>query len=463
MKEILRRAKELAERIRREGFVRVVTHIDADGITSGAIAFESLKRAGIDCEIEFVKNLSPDVLEKYSNDFIWFTDLGSGCIGDIVDFGIDCVISDHHTPNGHYRYQLNPHDFGYDGSYDLSGAGATYLIAKFLSPFNYDLIQLAIVGAVGDLQDSKECKLIGLNRYLVDEGIKLGFLKSERDLRFFGKQTRPVFKMLEYNYDPYIPGVSGNERGAIGLMKRLGVPLKDGDWRRWIDLNTNERRAIVSELVKICIKHRYPLSVIKRIVGECYILVKQREGTELRDAMEFSTLLNATARYNKAEIGLRVCLGVLNGCDETAFKKARNLLQRHRRNLSEGLKIALDRLESYGNVQFFHAKDEILDTIVGIVAGMCYCRADLNKPIVAFANCEEGVKVSARATQRLVDLGVNLAEAIRRACEKVGGRGGGHKIAAGAIIPKGKEWEFLEEFSKVVGEQIKSQPLRSRT
>jgi len=87
----------------------------------------------------------------------------------------------------------------------------------------------------------------------------------------------------------------------------------------------------------------------------------------------------------------------------------------------------------------------------------------LNKPIVAFANCEEGVKVSARATQRLVDLGLNLAEAIRRACEKVGGMGGGHKIAAGAIIPKGKEWEFLEEFSRVVGEQIKSQPSRSRT
>ena len=88
---------------------------------------------------------------------------------------------------------------------------------------------------------------------------------------------------------------------------------------------------------------------------------------------------------------------------------------------------------------------------------MCYCKANLDKPIIAFANCDEGVKVSARATQRLVDMGLNLAKAIEIACRKVGGHGGGHKIAAGAVIPKGKEWEFLEEFNRAVENQIKAQ------
>ncbi len=458
MNNLLKRAKELADIIRREGFVKVVTHIDADGITSGAIAFESLKRAGIDCEIEFVKNLDTKLIEKLANDFVWFTDLGSGSIKDIVEFGVNCVITDHHIPDGYYRNQLNPHDFGYDGSYDLSGSGATYLVAKFLNPMNHlDLVQLAVVGAVGDLQDSRDCKLIGLNEFLVREGVKHNILKVERDLRFFGKQTKPVFKMLEYNFDPYIPGVSGSEKGAIELLRRLGIPLKLENWRRWIDLERWEKRAVVSELVRICIKKRYPISYIKRIVGDCYILAKQAEGTELRDAMEFSTLLNATARYNRAGIGLKVCLGILNGNFDWALRKAQRLLQQHRRNLSEGIKVALDRMEELEYVQFFHAKNDILDTIVGIVAGMCYCKANLEKPILAFANSDEGIKVSARATQRLVDKGVDLAKAIRLACEKVGGRGGGHKIAAGAIIPKGKEWEFLEEFNRIIGEQISIQ------
>ncbi|RLI86999.1 MAG: recombinase RecJ [Archaeoglobales archaeon] len=454
MKEILAKAREIAEVIRREGFVKIVTHIDADGITSGAIAFESLRRAGIDCEIEFLKKLDVDVI---GDEFVWFTDLGSSCIREIVRSGLRCVITDHHVPDGYYKNQLNPHDFGYDGSYDLSGSGATYLVSKFLNPVNHtDLIQLAIVGAVGDLQDSRECKLVGLNEALVNEGVTYGFLDVERDLRFFGKQTRPVFKMLEYNFDPYIPGVSGSERGSIDLLKRLGIPLKFEDWRRWIDLEIDERRAIVSELVRICIRNKYPIGYIGRLVGECYILKKQAEGTELRDATELSTLLNATARYNKAEIGLKVCLGILDGDLDWAFRKARRLLQMHRRNLSEGIKLALSRMEELENIQFFHARDEIIDTIVGIVAGMCYSRVNLEKPIVAFANCDEGVKVSARATQRLVDGGVDLEKAIRLACERVGGSGGGHKIAAGAVIPRGKENEFLEEFNRIIGEQIRN-------
>jgi RecJ-like exonuclease len=320
-----------------------------------------------------------------------------------------------------------------------------------------DLVQLAVVGAVGDLQDSRDCRLVGLNEFLVREGVKHNILKVERDLRFFGKQTKPVFKMLEYNFDPYIPGVSGSEKGAIDLLRRLGIPLKLENWRRWIDLEKGEKKAVISELVRICIKKRYPISYIKRIVGDCYILAKQAEGTELRDAMEFSTLLNATARYNKAEIGLKVCLGILNGNLDWALRKAQRLLQQHRRNLSEGIKVALERMEELEYVQFFHAKNDILDTIVGIVAGMCYCKANLEKPILAFANSDEGIKVSARATQRLVDRGVDLAKAIRLACEKVGGRGGGHRIAAGAVIPKGKEWEFLEEFNRIIGEQISIQ------
>ena len=107
------------------------------------------------------------------------------------------------------------------------------------------------------------------------------------------------------------------------------------------------------------------------------------------------------------------------------------------------------------NIQYFHAGNEILDTIVGIVAGMCFSKANLNKPIVAFAYTEDGVKVSARATQRLVERGVHLARAIKIASEKVGGSGGGHSIAAGATIPKGTEDEFLKELDRIIGQQLK--------
>lgn len=453
--EIVNRAKIIAEKIEKNEDVLVVTHIDADGITSGSIAKISLERLGIECEVHFVKQLGDSEIDEIADlsRFTWFTDLGSGQVKSIIESGIDFVITDHHVPIEDNSLQLNPHVFGFDGSYELSGSTTTYIVARLLGKSlfanNIDLSALSIVGAVGDLQDSRDGMLVGLNRKILDEAVKAKVVNAVRDLRLFGKQTRPVVKMLEYTFDPTLPGVSGSERGAIEFLQSIGIEVED--WKRWIDLTFEERRRVVSELTKICIQAKLPFRMIKRLVGECYILLNEEEGTELRDAMEFSTLLNATARYGHQDIGLKVCLGDR----DKAFKRARTLLQNHRRNLSEGLRIVDEvGIKELENIQYFDAGDMILDTIVGIVAGMCFSKANSEKPIVALAKNDEGVKVSARATRKLVDRGIHLAKAIKIASEKIGGRGGGHSIAAGAQIPESEVETFLRELDKIIGLQL---------
>jgi len=120
---------------------------------------------------------------------------------------------------------------------------------------------------------------------------------------------------------------------------------------------------------------------------------------------------------------------------------------------SSGFDEIAERIEELENIQYFHAGDKILDTIVGIVAGMSYTFSNRNKPIIAFAENEDGIKVSARATKNLVEMGIHLANAIKIAAEKVGGIGGGHNIAAGATIPKGSENEFLKILDEIIGKQ----------
>ncbi len=458
MKQLITRASELAKSILEHDEVLIVTHIDADGITSGAIAYRSLSRVGIEADIVFVKQLDQQSIDKIKdeNKFVWFTDLGSGQINEFD--GIEFVITDHHVPVAYHKMQLNPHEFGYDGTVEMSGSVATFLVATFVKRragnlFDYeeantDLSALAIVGAVGDLQDSKSCKLLGLNREVALKAQKLGHINIVRDLRFFGKQTRPVAKMLEYNTDPVIPGITGNERGVLEFLSNLNVD----PWKRWIDLPLKDRRKIVSGIVRACVNLHLPYESILRIVGECYLLSREEEGTEKKDANEFSTLLNATARHGKPEIGLKVCLG-----DEEAFRHARYLLQNHRRILSSGVKLVDEiGIEELEHIQYFHAQDEIPDTVVGIVAGMCFYKANVKKPIIAFAESDNGIKVSARATYELVESGVHLAKAIKKAAELVGGSGGGHSVAAGALIPEGKEGEFLKILDNIIGEQIKS-------
>jgi RecJ-like exonuclease len=454
---LIKRAKKIGKIIKNSKEIHIVSHIDADGITAGAIAFQTLNRLSKNYSIEFVKQLDEKVLERLKNEnheLVWFTDLGSSVSTSHLE--INKIITDHHAcpDNSDLPFHLNSHLFGLDGGLEISGAGTTYFVARTIDKKNMDLSALAIVGACGDLQDKKYCKLIGLNRDILNDGKKADAIHSKIDIRYFGRETRPIYKLLQYSNDPLIPSLSGRESACISFLQELGITMKDGDdWRRWIDLSKDERRLILSNIAQMLLIKGFGHKLTKRILGEAYILNQEMEGTEVHDAKEFATLLNSTARYGKHEVGLKVCLGDR----EKFFKDAKNLLQGHRHNLVEGLQFAKEEgIIKRKYLQFFHTRDGIRDTIIGIVANMLLNSEEVSSdlPLVGFAfKGEDEVKVSARSTEKLVEKGLNLSEAMKKAASTLNGVGGGHNIAAGATIPKGKEEEFLEKLE----EEIKSQ------
>jgi len=235
----------------------------------------------------------------------------------------------------------------------------------------------------------------------------------------------------------------------------LNIRLKDEDyWRKWVDLNKEERQKIISSIAQMLLTKGFGHKIAGRLIGEIYILSKEKKGTELHDAKEFATLLNSTARYGQYEVGLEVCLGDR----DKWLKKALNLLGGHRRNLVEGLQFAKEeKIQKRTFLQFFHAGDGIRDTIIGIVTNMMLNSEDIesNLPLVGFAYTENGdVKASARTTHALVDKGLDLSSALRNAAKELNGVGGGHNIAAGATIPKGKEEEFLDILEKEIKDQL---------
>ncbi len=459
------RAAECADRLRDTDGVILASHIDADGLTSAAIAASALERAGIPFETVFSKQLDESEIAGIANmdrDVVLFTDFGSGQLDIIAEHeeagDFTPVVADHHQPaDAETEYHLNPLLFGINGASELSGAGASYALARALEPAdgdNRDLATLAIVGAVGDMQASSG-ELVGANRQIVEEGVAAGVLDERTDLSLYGKQTRPLPKLLEYSTDVYIPGISNDERGAMGFLDDLDLGLKaDGDWRRWVDLTDDERQTVASALVQRAVSRGVPAEKIDGLVGTTYSLTAEPEGTELRDASEFSTLLNATARYERADVGLAVCLGDRGD----ALDRARQLLRDHRRNLSEGIEwVTSEGVTREEHVQWFHAEDRIRETIVGIVAGMAVGAdgVDRGTPIIAFANKnDEEVKVSSRGTHSLVREGLDLSAVMGEASRAVGGDGGGHDVAAGATIPEGREDEFVELADEIVAEQL---------
>ncbi len=460
-------AQQIAERLRSADRVGVYCHIDADGITGGAIASEALSRAGITHEVAFLKKLdeaSIQVIRREAPPVAWFVDFGAGQLHHME--GLDAVITDHHVPTSReipmerrrdlVRFaededrvlMLNPHMEG-EGSDVVSGAGLAYAVAKALDPGNRDLAAVAIVGAVADVQDQEFRRLRGFNRSILQDGIEAGVLQAHTDLRLFGRETRPIHKMLEYSNDPWIPKLSGNGEACIAFLLEVGIDLKVEDtWRTWSELDPGEKRRIVSELVTHMLSRGCGWLQAVRLVGEVYTLVREPVGSPTRDAKEFGTLINACGRYEAAEIGYRVCRGDRAEALEEAFK----LLAGHREHLVSSLdwieQVGLSQLDA---IQWFHAEDKIRDTVVGIAAGIALqASGNRQMPILAFAFAPDGVKVSARAPRELVARGLDLAAIMREASKRFGGEGGGHHGAAGATIPRGTEQEFAKAVDALV-------------
>jgi len=475
-------ARKAAEELKRCGSVQVASHIDADGVAAAAIASSALARAGVKAEVEFFKKLDQaaiDSLRERNSDAIWFTDLGSGSLSKIE--GSKAIISDHHVPepgigvakrSGQAALtdfstvvHVNPHLHGLSGANELSGAGSTFLVAAAMDVRNVDLAHLAILGAVGDLQDQKSRRLEGLNRAVLKVAQDEGLVEAAQDIRYFGRETRPVHKMLEFSSDPFLPRITGNEEGALGFLLELGIELKEGDsWRTWADLTETERGSIVTALQDYLLSMRRRQETIDRLSGEVYVFLKEPRKIPVRDAKEFATLLNACGRHGRADLGMQIC----SGDRGDALAEGMVLLRDHRSALSKALSWAKGSgIIRMKNIQFFDAEDEIEDTIVGTVAGMLLGSdgADRSAPMVAFAESTEyadtpKMKASARGTQELVGRGMDLSVAMRLSAEKVGGVGGGHNIAAGATIPSDKRDEFLMLLDDIVGSQLTSRVRR---
>ena len=475
-------AARCARRLADAERVLLASHIDADGLTSAAVASTALERAGIPYEVVFEKQLDGEAVAGIAArepEVVLFTDFGSGQLDAIAAQeragAFTPVVADHHQPfdgpatdggPAETEFHLNPLLRGINGASELSGAGAAYVLARALEPVgadregghhadNRDLAALAVVGAVGDMQASGG-ELHGANAGIVAEGVAAGVLEEAPDLTVYGKQTRPLHKLLEYATDVRIPGISNDEAGAREFLASLDLDLKDeaDEWRRWVDLSHAERRELTSNLFKRALASGVPQRKVERLIGTSYTLLAEEPGTELRDASEFSTLLNATARYERADVGLAVC----RGDRDEGLARARRLLRNHRRNLSEGLEwVKRNGVTREEHLQWFDAGEEIRETIVGIIAGMAVGTSGVDRgtPIIAFARKnDEETKVSARGTHALVGRGLDLSVVMGRASEAVGGGGGGHDVAAGATIPAGRERAFIAEADRIVGEQL---------
>ncbi len=365
-----------------------------------------------------------------------FCDMGSEQYERLADMDGEVIILDHHAAlqNSEKPLQINPHFYGMSGTNEICASSLTFLFSLVLNKENWDLSALALAGCIGDKQHMNGWK--GFNAYIVEKALKKGIAQERPMLKLNAKNLK---KALVEGLDPFIMGISGREDKVLEFLGRIQI---DPDIQIE-DLDDSQKRLLSSAIIVRLLAQKVLPEIAQSIVTKKYWLPQW----ELY-ASDLSHYINSCGRMDNMGTGLALCLG-----DEKALQTGKEL----RKNYKDELRRGLLKLEAEGahvkeNIQFFYTeKPSFAGANAGL--GMMYL-LDQEKPTLSLSVLEDETRISSRGTRYLTLKGLDLASACRSAAKDVGGKGGGHPVASGASIPKGKEEAFLNRLDEIVGEQL---------
>ena len=440
---MLNRASEatnmLKEHIDNDSVIRLISHNDADGISAAAVIANALKEEDVQFHTTIVPRLKEDMVnqlrsEKY--DLFIFSDMGSPFIKEFNTYKHDVIVADHHqvddTESESNVVHVNPHLFEIDGSKDLSGSGSAYLTIRDLDKKH--LAYFALVGAFGDMQGQDG--FTGVNKMILDDAVSSGSVEIHEGLKTVSKESEPVFKSLAYTFSPPLPGISGDLEGAQEFLERMNLSYGI----KFTDLEDEEKDLLKDALI----------NVNPEIFGDCYTLPK--EVPLLRDLEEYSYILDACGKNKKQGLGLSIALGERDQALDAALKLQRQYRDQIVRGLEWVKKYGAEQLNT---IQYLYSEDKVLKSVMGTIAsiGLSVELLDNSKPVIGMSRLHKDIKISGRTTREMVARGVNLGQALKDSSNNFAGTGGGHDIAAGAMIP----FEAKDNFLHLVDEMVEYQ------
>ncbi len=409
--------------------VHVISHFDTDGITSASIMIKTLKKLDKKFSLKIVKNLEEEFIYSLPKDkVVLFLDLASGSLDYILDAKLkEVFIIDHHEIIQKIPEEINIINPELYDKQKMSGSCLTYLFCKELTPKIKKTAKLAVLGMIGDLLEKEIDKLN--NGILNDAEIK-----RKRGLLIY-PSTRPLNRALEFSSNPYIPGVTGDMKGVLELLRETGITPTKAGYKSLIELEEDEMQNLITGVML-----RNPKARHNEIIGDIFLI---KLFNKLEDARELSAKINACSRFGRSDIAIQICLEIAN-----ARKEAESIHAKYKQLLISGLKFAQgsEKIEKKGFV-IINAKDNIRETMIGTIASILSNSSlyEEGTIVTAMAYYNDKIKISSRIVG---GNGKNARELLNKIIESTGGQVGGHKNAAGAIILRNKEKEFIDKLKK---------------
>jgi len=442
--------KDAADRLKdiflKQGVIRIVTHLDTDGLTSAAILTKILLENKQKFWVTVVKQLEESIIGKLKEEAsqgkfkaLLFLDLGSNKISQINKIKTPVFIIDHHEVETVFESYSESENFYFINPLNekISAAGLCYLFSKELGG-DKNLAQFAILGMIGDVLDKSISKS---NSFILSDA-KQGGMEVKRGLTVFSAM-RPLHKALEFSSSIFIPGVTGNSKGSFEMLREIGIDVKTSrGWRTMMDLSQEE----LSRLITTILIRRVNDGRSQEIIDNIYLI---KIAGQIWDAREVSTMLNACGRLGYGGLALSFLLGSREAREEVenVYSSYKHLLIKAL-NWIEGAK----KIQG-GNYVIVNAKTNIKDTIIGTAMSILSSSFIYPKGTILIGMAyrqDDKIKISARIVRdrSRKEVDVNLNRLLGSVVNAVGGEVGGHANAAGALISKDKEKIFLELIEK---------------
>ncbi|MEK6975030.1 MAG: DHH family phosphoesterase [Candidatus Thermoplasmatota archaeon] len=418
---------------------------DADGLCAAAVCANALRAVGHRFTIRASRDkhdAAYRALFDTDADGHILLDKGSSHLLTLAQgaqrTGRPVIVLDHHnlpepTPPG--VTMLNPRDAGLDGSRDASAATTTVAFALALAGDAAKAwAPVGLSGAIGDFQHVPDWK--GWNLHLLEQSRAAGHVRDLPQPLLIGVTLAQAIAQRQ----PDIPQLHDDLAACEALLDALGIdPESEVE-----DLNHEERTRLVSALtLRILAAGRSPDEAAALVQP---VELNVRLGTSLRHAFR---IVDACGREGQAATGIAYLLG-----DRTAKSEALAIFSRYKSTLHDGLKaLAAQGTALHAAVQSAWTQDP---SYTGMVAGlgMVHVVRDRARPLAILAVRPDGqVQVSTRGLERMVRKGLDLGKACSIAAKAVGSEGGGHPVAAGAVIAKDRADAFLDVLDHALSQQ----------
>jgi hypothetical protein len=401
-------ARTVAGEIRRQEFVEVFAHHDADGIAAAAILCHAMLRAGIRFRLRVRAEVTPADL---TGDAAYLLcDLGSGR-GDLPK---ETMVVDHHLVQFNGEFHANPRLAGIDGDSQLSAAGMAYYVAQALGD-NRDLAGLVIPGVLGDGQD-----FAGKNLEIFNEAIANGIIVPDRGILLPGRDMTERWYMAT---SPYLDGISGNEEKVTAIVDAAHDPKVAGNGPR-LD-------SLLSQVI-VTAAPQTTTGSLTSVYGDTLHL--QREVIE--DAHALTAVIDACGKTGNGDIAATLCLRSSHDID-----RAWEIARQHRLQVIGAIRSARPH---DGNAAVYEVEGPAL---ASDVADILVRDRPTAAPVLVYAKGSNNCHISARCPNGATE---GIGPLVRRLAESCGGTGGGHVLRAGATIPCDRIGDFTRGWQEAI-------------